>query len=141
MESMDMTAVLGTWEERYRVVMDASKKMLRTIRELQGEVSQLKQSLDKATDVIQRVSTEYPSVVQPCGCGESEACSSCEITFVLNKWQNERIEAQLHRANKFVDGLFQPTPEDVLDAPLDLPERLRDPAAVLDRILKQSQSE
>lgn len=40
-------------------------------------------------DVISRIATEYPAVVTPCLCGKGEACSKCEITFVLDEFASK----------------------------------------------------
>ena len=38
-------------------------------------------------DVLDRIATEWPKVVKPCGCPAGAACSMCEITFLLDEYQ------------------------------------------------------
>lgn len=58
------------------------------------------------------------------------------------------IERELYKADQFIVGLFPQTPDEVRDmltlsatTPIELPERLRDPEAVLDRIIEKQDTE
>jgi hypothetical protein len=55
MESIDLTDVLGTWEERHNVVMNAAKRMLRERVELKAEIKRLREELDLHDMEIKRL--------------------------------------------------------------------------------------
>lgn len=56
---------------------------------LQGQVKKLRDIALSSVDTLERIGTEYPSVVTPCKCGPGGACSKCEITHLLMLWRQE----------------------------------------------------
>lgn len=70
---------------------DSATALVNLLNYYEQRLVMLQSSLDKATEVIERVLTEYPLVVQPCLCGKDAACPSCEITHVLSEWQAEAV--------------------------------------------------
>jgi hypothetical protein len=52
MESIDLTEVLGTWEERHNVVMEGAKKLLRDRTELKKENERLRDEIEQLKDLL-----------------------------------------------------------------------------------------
>lgn len=46
------------------------------------------------TDTLARIAKEYPALGLTCECGEGEACSVCEIQYLLDEWQAEQQESE-----------------------------------------------
>jgi len=56
---------------------------------LQRQVKKLRAIALGSVDTLERIGTEYPSVVTPCNCGPGSSCSKCEITHLLSLWRQE----------------------------------------------------